>query len=187
MKTQMPEQLNEVQQRAFVCRMAQELRNKGSWCGETHLQKAAYIAKAVCGIGLYDFDLYLHGPYSFDFKTDLLRMQADGFLRPRFVANHYGPTLEVDEEAAENLMSECANGNCDSAIGFVAEWFGDKGVSDLEKLATAHFVSEKNRDKSNDEMAVILSKIKPHIDHQAALAAIDEVVRKEDEWREISR
>ena len=72
-------------------------------------------------------------------------------------------------------------------IRFVAEWFGDKGVSDLEKLATAYFVSEKNRGKPNDEMAAILSEIKPHIDHQAALAAIDEVVRKEDEWRKISR
>ena len=180
--------MNELKQRAFVCRMAQKLCERNSWCGETHLQKALYIAGAVCGLPLsYGFDLYFYGPYSFDLKTDLIRMQADEFLQSKIVRPGYGSTLEVVPESTEVLMRKHWSEDLNPEVEFISEWFGRKGVSDLEKLATAHFVSEKNRGKPNDEMAAILHRIKPHINHQEALTAIDEVVRKEGEWRERSR
>ena len=74
--------MERLQRAAILLSLAENLRDKGSWCGETHLQKAAYILKEMFGVPLdVDFVLYKHGPYSFDLTDDLARFKADGILQ----------------------------------------------------------------------------------------------------------
>jgi hypothetical protein len=52
---------------ALVGAIIKELADAGSWCGETHIQKTAYVAKELLGVPIAaSFILYKHGPYSFD-------------------------------------------------------------------------------------------------------------------------
>lgn len=58
--------------------IASLLKKHGSWTGETHLQKTAYVTKAVLGIPLSaSFILYKHGPYSFDLNKSIAHMLVD--------------------------------------------------------------------------------------------------------------
>jgi uncharacterized protein YwgA len=54
------------QRDAVLAALIDELRKEGSWCGETHVQKATYVAEALFptvrfGLGHI---LYKYGPYS---------------------------------------------------------------------------------------------------------------------------
>ena len=53
----------------MVLTLARKIRNRGSWCGETHLQKAVYLLQDLAGVetGL-EFVLYKHGPFSFGLR-----------------------------------------------------------------------------------------------------------------------
>jgi hypothetical protein len=55
---------------ALAVELAKQLRAEGSWCGETHLQKATFIIQDMTKANLgYKFVLYKHGPYSFEFNA----------------------------------------------------------------------------------------------------------------------
>ena len=55
------------QRDAVLLSLVGEMINKGSWCGETHIQKAAYFLQVLLEVPLeFDFILYKHGPFSFD-------------------------------------------------------------------------------------------------------------------------
>lgn len=49
------------------------------------------------------------------------------------------------------------------AIRFIAETFGEKRVAELERLATALFVTQKDNLKNIDERANSIHKLKPHV------------------------
>lgn len=78
---------------AVLLSLVEKLRQAGSWCGETHVQKATYFLQEVAGVPLgFPFILYKHGPFSFDLRDELTAMRADGFLtlEPR---DPYGASL----------------------------------------------------------------------------------------------
>ena len=51
------------------------------WSGETHLQKATYLACWLVDIPFdFDFILYKHGPFSFELRDELGSMRADRLL-----------------------------------------------------------------------------------------------------------
>jgi len=64
----------------------------------------------------------------------------------------------------------------DDAISFVTAKLGNKGVADLERLATALYVTQRSTDVSSiDERAAKLTQLKPHIARDEAVAAVSEV------------
>ena len=68
--------------KAALIELIEKLRQEGSWCGETHVQKAVYFLQNLMGVPLqFDFILYKHGPFSFDLRDELTALRADGILR----------------------------------------------------------------------------------------------------------
>src|SRR5436190_20618045 len=79
---------------ALVVKLAKRLRASGSWCGETHLQKALYIVQDMSKSNFgYKFVIYKHGPYSFELNNDLAAMRASNILEFQFLKEGYGPSI----------------------------------------------------------------------------------------------
>ena len=85
---------------ALLTRLMEWMREHGSWCGETHLQKAAFLAQELMEVPLeLEFVLYRHGPYSFDLRDELTGLRGDGLVRlePR---GAWGPSFVATEHSA---------------------------------------------------------------------------------------
>src|SRR5262249_25119884 len=73
--------MERLQRATVLLALIEELRDGGSWGGETHLQKAVYLLQELFQVPLgFDFVLYRHGPYSFDLADEVTALQADQLL-----------------------------------------------------------------------------------------------------------
>jgi hypothetical protein len=164
---------------ALVVELAKKLRSRGSWCGETHLQKAMYILQDLSKSNFgYKFVIYKHGPYSFEFNSELVAMRAANIFEFQFPREGYGPSIyptsfgeRVYTANKENIDEYC------KIIDFITEWFAASDIRHLEKIATAYYVTKKNPRDPAPERAKKLNALKPHIDIQMA----EEAVRIVDE------
>jgi len=159
---------------AILVRLIEALRDHGSWCGETHVQKAAYLLQEMAGVQIdFEFILYKHGPFSFDLRDELSAMRADGFVSLR-VQDPYGPSI-VPEPAAAVLRKRFPKTlrEQEPRIRFVADRLKDKRVVELERLATAFYVSQEAAGESNPTaLTEKIHRLKPHIPVADALAAV---------------
>lgn len=176
---------------AVLLSLIDNLRAKGSWCGETHIQKATYFVQELFGTPLgFEFILYKHGPFSFDLSDELTAMRADMLLKLQPQPHPYGPSLvpwEGSNLIKEHFPSTLKKYN--SQVKFVADQFGDKGVAELERLATALFVTKKFESNKNIESrADLITKLKPHVKLNEALDAvrtIDEIIKISSDINEV--
>lgn len=165
---------------ALVVKLAKRLRDHGSWCGETHLQKALYILQDVSKSNFgYKYVIYKHGPYSFDLNNELAAMRSANILEFQFPRDGYGPSIvptkfgdRVCQANEENVV------DYDRFVDFVADWFAGSDVRSLEKLATAYFITLKNPRLPVGERARKINSIKPHVDIVAAEQAVQIVDAK---------
>ena len=73
--------MNQLAQKTILVGLIERLADKGSWAGETHLQKAAYLLAELRGVDFdFDFILYKHGPFSFELRDELSAMRAEGLV-----------------------------------------------------------------------------------------------------------
>jgi uncharacterized protein YwgA len=163
---------------ALVAEIIKELETRGSWCGETHVQKSAFVAKDLLHVPLSgSFILYKHGPYSFDLSATLVSMRADRVLSltPK---GEYGPSFSLESNANtifaryKTVVDQNA-----TKIQYVASQFASKNVAELERIATAIFVTLKRPVDAAEARAAQLNSIKPHINLNTALAAVQEADR----------
>src|SRR5439155_4790327 len=164
---------------AIIAELTEKLSGKGSWCGETHLQKAMYFLQELCRVPTeFDFILYKHGPFSFDFRDALTEMRADGLLR--LISQYpYGPSLATTDTAKElRTRFPSTIKNYSKHIDFVAATLGNKRVNDLEQLATALWVYKEMPGYKQRELAQRIHELKPHVsleDAQSALEAVQQI------------
>jgi len=65
------------EQYGLVFALGRALRERRSWAGETHIQKASYCLQELLKVPLgCRFILYKHGPFSFDLRGTLTAMEA---------------------------------------------------------------------------------------------------------------
>jgi hypothetical protein len=177
--------MNRLQRAALLTELADKLQNQGSWCGETHIQKAAYflvdLLRVPVGLG---FILYKHGPFSFELRDELTAMRADGLLelRPR---EPYGPTLApTPGSAAFRKRYPVTLTTYQSQLDFVTRTLASKGVAELERLATALYVTRKSPGLLTiDERAARIHEVKPHVsldEAKVAVAEIDRLIEQAD-------
>jgi len=169
---------------AVSVELANQLREKGSWCGETHLQKAMYILQDLSKSNFgYKFVIYKHGPYSFDFSSELSAMRAADIFEFRFPQQGYGPSIVPTEFGAKIREIQFENiREFEEVTRFLADWFAGHDVRYLEKIATAYFITTKSPRLPAKERADKLHSLKPHID----ISSAEEAVRVVDEKRELA-
>jgi uncharacterized protein YwgA len=166
------------QQVAILLKLIQSLKEKGSWCGETHIQKATYFLQKLTKVPLdYEFILYKFGPFSFNLRDELNLMCVDEVLNVKTNVPPYGPSffVQLNDKDIEEIAPKTIDKFKDNII-FIADTLKDKGATELECLATALYsILEKKSYGSEEEKAEYIHHIKPHIPVQEALEAIKTV------------
>jgi hypothetical protein len=173
-------------QNAVLLSLVEELKDNGSWCGETHIQKATYFLQRMLDGDLdHEFILYKHGPYSFDLNEELGRLRADNLLEvlPQFP---YGPRmlpgrawLDLKATYPKTLKRYIAR------IAFLGQWLGGKGVAELERLATALYVTKELNVEPADR-AETIHELKPHVSLGEAQSAINELMSQMEKGKELA-
>ena len=169
--------MNRFQRAAVILALLDALKERGSWCGETHLQKAIYFLQEMCGVPMgFKHVLYRFGPYSFDFSDEITALRADRLLDLEVKAP-YGPSIIRGENATRFLESFGAPARKYAPqVSFVAEHLGRSTVVELERLATAFFVTREATLVADDEQrAARLNQLKSHIPIESARQAVREV------------
>ena len=162
---------------SILLELISELKNAGSWCGETHIQKSAFFLEEMLDVPLeLDFIMYKYGPYSFELNDDLTALRAYNYvsLEPQ---PPYGVTYSLKDE--ENKLKKFYEDDIEEyseKISSVAETFGNKTVVELEKLATAFFIYNNENIEDAEEIAKRLNEIKPHVSIQDAEDAAKEML-----------
>jgi uncharacterized protein YwgA len=169
--------MNLLSQRALVVALAEKLEKKGSWTGETHVQKATYLLSELCGVDFdFDFILYKHGPFSFELRDELSGMQSEGLLESVAPSPRYGPQLLVTprgknlEKDFEKTMQRYGE-----SLDWIADTLGSRGVMDLERLATAMWMTREDPGGSIRSRAKALTDVKPHISLKDATESVEEI------------
>jgi uncharacterized protein YwgA len=166
----------------ILLQIIEALRKGGSWCGETHVQKATYSLQKLKGVPLnFQFVLYKHGPFSFDLRDELTAMRADGLIEFKIVNESYGPRLVITERG-QTIQKQFANNVSEylESIQFIGSNLGDKGVVELEKLATALYVTKDMGIQEKDTRVRKIVELKPHINEpeaEKAVNAIDSLIK----------
>jgi hypothetical protein len=178
--------MNRLKKAALLTQLIQGLREHGSWCGETHVQKATFFLQELMYVPMeFEFILYKHGPFSFDLRDELTALRADELIRlePQWP---YGPRI-VSTSRGENLRKIFPKtlNKYNARIYFVAEKLAHKGVAELECLTTAFYITKRaSSSASVDDGAEQLTQLKPHISLESARDAIEGVDRIIEEARE---
>ena len=85
--------MDRIKRAAVMSNLADRLREKRCWCGETHIQKAVYFLQEMLNVPLgFEFFMYKHSPYSFDLRDELTSLRADGLLEIQILPS-YGPSF----------------------------------------------------------------------------------------------
>src|SRR5713226_7443671 len=133
--------MKESQREALVLDFLRRLKDAGSWCGETHVQKSTYFLQEFMGVPLgFNYIFYKHGPFSFDLNDQLTALRGNGLVELR---SHepYGPHLHASASAGEYLdLFPNTIGRYESGMNFVVSKLASKNVAELERLSTALYV-----------------------------------------------
>lgn len=162
----------------ILTQLVDQLQQHGSWCGETHIQKAIYFLQELLNVPLgFENILYKRGPFSFDLRDELTALRADSMLELVVRPAPYGPSYKSTLSSKElrkhfpvTLVKYAG------AIDFIASTLGTKDSSQLERLATALYVIlNPECEQTDDDRAARIHLLKPHVTFQAAEKAIEEV------------
>jgi hypothetical protein len=152
---------------------------RGSWAGETHIQKAAFFLQDLMGVELgFDFILYKHGPFCFDLRDELGSMQAEDLVSVVVRHQAYGPTF-VPTQFSEVFLERFpkTQARYRQQIEFVSSELGQMGVVELEKIATAFFLAKRGGFDPVENLAQELVDLKPHVSLPEALIACRQAER----------
>ena len=172
--------MNRIKRAAILCDLINRMRAAGSWAGETHIQKAVFLLQDLLEVPTeYPFILYKHGPYSFDLCDDLTSFCADGMLDLQIQAPPYGPryaATALGDKVREEYPETLAKHKC--ALQRAADAIGDKTVGEVERLATALYVTKRAKDRHDESVqsrAEHLNRLKPHVSVEVAVKAVEEI------------
>jgi hypothetical protein len=177
--------MDQLQREALLVYLAERLRDAGSWCGETQLQKTAYFLQDLTGVPLgYDFMLYKHGPFEFELRGEIRELIGYEMLAVETQPPPYGPRLRPTK-AGNNFISTYREAieEHSTAVEFVVEVLGNSGAARLEKLGTALWYTVRGNRETREQKAQKIHDRKPHITVEDAMEAIAEVEQLLDRWQ----
>lgn len=162
-------------QAAILGAFVEKVRATGHACGETLLQKAAFVMKELFAVPLSDeFRIHYYGPFSFQLQNRLSLLEAEEFLRvsPRDM----GVTYDIGDRFAQ-LRKQYPRtiAKYQAAIDFAASQLGSLRVKELEPLTTALFVTRQQPGADSAARVAKLMELKPHVKAPEARDAIAKV------------
>lgn len=163
--------------------LIESLQESGSYCGATHIQKAAFLVQEVTGLDLgLEFKLYHHGPFSFDLRELLDELEAADAVK--CVPNPpYGPKYALTENAYGFWAQFETNDFDPIPIEFIARKLAKKNVSQLEAYGTAALVFREMPDAGLGQLKQKLQYYKQHIDDARATEALNLIMSWKQEWQ----
>jgi uncharacterized protein YwgA len=169
-----------LKEKALLVALVERMCALGSWCGETHIQKTVYFGRELFGLPIdCEFILYKHGPFSFELRDELVAMQAEGVLRQAIQSPPYGPSFApgpLVETLVERFPKTIEQHR--AQIMFLAENVANRRAAELERIATALFITRQLGDSaSRSERVRALTEVKPHISTEEAAEAVRYVDR----------
>jgi len=176
-------EVNDLERIGVVLSLLEGMEKEGSWCGETHIQKATYLLQELADIPLgYEFILYKHGPFSFDFRNELSNLKADGLITLKTQPYPYGPSMRITS-LGEMLISKFTDSvsPLKGKIDFISQKLSHMKVGELERIATALLVTLKSDSKNIEQRADGIILLKSHVSKEEAIVAINNI----DEMRTI--
>jgi uncharacterized protein YwgA len=179
--------MNRLQRDVVILALLKELKLRGCWCGETHLQKSVYFLQELLHVPLgFEFILYKHGPYSFDLSDEFTALRADLLVEVK-LNPPYGPSL-LPTSRSQALMQRFHRTfkSYEEPIRFVANWLADKNVADLEKLGTALYVTNSECGNGVDSRAERIQELKPHVRLEEARNSLQTVDQMSAAARELT-
>lgn len=173
--------MNPIEKSAVLLNLAAELRRQGSWTGETHIQKAMYLLQEILGLPTdFEFVLYKHGPFSFDLRELLNQMEAERAIELEEQEYPYGPKIKEGVLGPRILATVKGSNQFQGQISFIAKELGNARVADLERIATALYVTLDSRVPPTNRVPKV-TELKPHIkpaEAEAAFARIQQLIKK---------
>lgn len=149
----------------MICAMLDRMIEKGSWAGETHLQKCLFLLQSMRNVPTgYTFQLHHYGPFSFDLSDEIIQLKGDRLIVPYPRPYPYGPSLassDLSQRLRQNFSKTLEEYSDD--IDFVTNHFGDLSASELGKLATAHYFILQDKDSSDKDIARKVNEVKSRI------------------------
>jgi hypothetical protein len=165
--------VNDIERSAILLDLAAQLRANGSWAGETHIQKAAYFMQELLSVPSgFKFVLYWHGPFSFDLRDSLNKLETWGCIQTEEQPYPYGPKIVEGPTSGKLKSVSTVPQEHAKSIQFVAQQLGKAKVSELERVATALFI-ELDPNVSPADRPDRLVKLKPHISREEAPNAFE--------------
>lgn len=167
---------------AVLLGLIEALSTTGSWCGETHVQKATYFLQDGLSVPLeFEFVLYKHGPFSFDLRQELGEMRGASLIEVLPRPLPYGPSLSLGPSASTlaKVYPKTLKRYL-KQIEAVADFFKQKDAVDVERLGTALYVTREWPKLSSEDRASTIVQLKPHIaesDALKAVAVVDKLLR----------
>jgi hypothetical protein len=179
--------MNRLQRDVVSLALLEELKSRGSWSGETHLQEAVYFLQELFRVPLgFEFVLYKHGPYSFDLSDEFTALRADLLVEVK-PTSAYGPSL-LPTPRSQALIQRYHRTfqTYEGPIRFVVTWLADKNVAELQKLGTALYVTNAESTNGGDSRAERIQELKPHVRVEEARAALQTVDQMSAAARELT-
>lgn len=171
--------MKQSQRVALLTLLNREMLRRGSWCGETHIQKATFLLQELLGVRLgFEFVLYRHGPFSFELRDELSSMQADDLVSLQLRQPGYGPAF-VPTPFSDTFLERFpkTTARYGAQIEFIAGELSRMNVVELERIATAFFITQEGSTESIGERIEQLVELKPHITVADASHAFEDIDR----------
>lgn len=157
--------MKRMQKAALISEMLDRMIEKGSWAGETHLQKCLFFLQEMRDVSTgYVFQIHHYGPYSFDLSDEIVQLKVDRLIVPSPRPYPYGPSLapsELNHRFRKYFPKTL--GKYTDDIDFVVNHFGDLNANELGELSTAYYFILQDKTSSDEEIAKKVNKAKPYI------------------------
>ena len=144
--------------------------------GKTKVQKTIYFLQEGLGVPLqYRFRMHLYGPFSDEIDSGISALQSTGYIEVSHYPHGYGYHITPASEKQLPWDSELAKYKEEMIEAINALSVLD--ASDLELLATVHFVHNLLKEPSKEKVLDNVGRLKPKFNRQTIQSAYDQLVR----------
>ena len=143
--------------------------------GKTELQKTIYFLQQAFGVQTnYQFRMHHYGPYSEELDTDMTRLNMLGYVSIKQDAQGYGYHVVVSDPPDNNWASLVSP--LIEPIQQVMSLVQGKVTSELELMATLHFVNSLYANPPEDELINTVQGLKPKFSGEQVMNVYRELV-----------